>query len=110
MRQLDPLHWVKIVAKDIDSTGRGDPNIIPVITDVRFCNEAQFFKELYGDHFKLVHVNRLEAPKPTHEEEINAPEVIPLVDFGLHWGKDTPEEQLARAREVARRVGMEEKQ
>lgn len=110
MRALDPNHWVNRVHVSIQNIQYADDGqdkrIIPVITDVRFLNEATHFKTIWGDRFRLVNVVRDGAPEPTDEEKRNYPAVAALCDHTLHWGNDTPARQRERAIEVAQWVGM----
>ena len=69
-RAVDINYWVKQVVSQIESDQSYDPySIIPVITDVRFESEAIFLKKSFGKNFKLIAVNRSDAPEPTEEEK-----------------------------------------
>jgi len=57
--------------------------------DVRYVNEYNFFKKIYGDSFLMVNINRIGAPEPTDEEKIHGPEVAKLADFHLTWETDS---------------------
>lgn len=89
MRNLgDGLYWVRELEKqilsDLDFEGNlGNPQMIPVITDCRFRNEAEYFKNRY--QVILVRIIRKDSPEPPEEEKINQPLVQPLVDYTIDW-------------------------
>lgn len=85
-RDLDPLHWVKVVDSKIQKTIDNGYIYCPV--DFRFANEIKFFKDKYGDNFKLISIHRNGGPEPTEEEKRNMPEIEPFIDFELTWDTD----------------------
>jgi len=100
-RAVDINYWAKQVVTNIESDQSYDTySIIPVITDVRFESEAIFLKKSFGKNFKLIAVNRSDAPEPTEEEKKNYPAVAALADFTVNWGGNSAEEQLKIARGV----------
>lgn len=99
-RRIDPLHWVKVVIEQIDTLSSIHPDLIPVVTDVRFVNEATYLRRHYGEAFKLVQLNRVDAPPPTDEEERHWRDVAALADLTITWGRDDEESQLAIARQL----------
>lgn len=100
-RAVDINYWAKQVVTNIESDQSYDTySIIPVITDVRFESEAIFLKKSFGKNFKLIAVNRSDAPEPTEEEKKNYPAVAALADFTVNWGGNSVEEQLKIARGV----------
>lgn len=97
-RAKDPLYWVKVVVGDIDHHWSwSDTPVIPIVTDVRFPNEAEYLREHYGRAFKLVNLTREGQPPPTTEEEKHFRQVAGMADFHLTWGNDTIKGQLAHA-------------
>lgn len=90
-RKTDPMHWMKIVDQYINWTN--NDNEIAVITDVRYYNEAKFFKDKYGDQFLLVQVHNETAGTPPPSELISFPALQKLVDVKIVWPDvkgDTP--------------------
>jgi len=106
-RQRDASYWIKQVLYQIDEAANRHPDIIPVVTDVRFANEARYLRSHYEDAFRLIHLKRDGAPPPTEEEAKHVDEVAALADMELHWGYDTLEGQLTRAREICSAYGVE---
>jgi hypothetical protein len=83
-RSIDLLHWVKVVQNNIDTWDKmGD--FIHCVTDVRFCNEAEYLKEKYKEKFLLINIERIGAPPPTDEEKKHAPELKKMADLTLTW-------------------------
>jgi hypothetical protein len=101
-RARDPLHWVKVVARDIEmdrGSDSGTPRIETVV-DCRFENEVNYFRERFGSSFYLINITRAGAPPPTEEEEKHCHKVAAMADYHLNWGKDTKEERLNHARRI----------
>ncbi len=101
-RARDPDYWVKRTVQDIeDHLARTSDSheVIPVITDCRFLNEVTVLRARFPG-FRFVNVTREGAPPPTEEETRHCAAVSALADYYVHWGNDTPEEQL----EIARRT------
>jgi hypothetical protein len=109
-RAVNPTHWVDLVVTDIrrDTSGPLGAELIPVVTDVRFPNEATRLREEFGAAFKLINVTRVGAPAPTDEEEKHFRQVASMADFHLHWGGENEAEQVERAREVLGWLGVKE--
>jgi hypothetical protein len=105
-REKDPLHWVKVVVSDIANTPR-DPALIPVITDVRFENEAAHLRESFGDGFCLVDIQREGAPPPTDEEMKHYLKVREMANYCVKWGHNTEKEEREHARAFLQWVGLE---
>ncbi len=103
-RAVDPDHWVKkVIAQINDHWSLRYPHeqpFVPVVTDIRFCNEAALMRATYGKAFIQINVTRKGSPAPTEEEEKHYRQVAPMANYHLEWGNETPEEQLNRAREV----------
>jgi len=105
-RMRDEDYWVKRTIADINeavsieaqrsSIFAPRPLVIPIITDVRFPNEAALLRSTFPG-FRLVNVTRHGAPPPTDEEEKHYRTVAALADHQFIWGNDTPEEQKAHA-------------
>ena len=105
-RERDAGYWIKQVLRQIDDAAEHHPSIIPVVTDVRFPNEASYLSNHYNGAFRLIHLTREGAPSPTDEELKHYPTMKEMADMDLHWGPDTIESQLARAREVCETFGV----
>jgi hypothetical protein len=87
-RELDPLHWVKIAENKIKD------DAIPCMVDIRFSNEALYFKNKYPENFLLVSIDRIGGPDPTDEERKHMPELEKLSDVKLVWKTDPSLESL----------------
>lgn len=82
-REIDPLHWVKIVDRLIDIKFFNHPtgtNFVPIIVDCRFVNEIEYFKNKYPGEVFVLELIRENGPEPTEEEKKNIPLVKLLVD------------------------------
>ncbi len=89
-RQVDPDYWIKQLDLRIDAYRRLDEddgfNTIQVITDCRFINEVKFFKNKYGDSFRLIEVVRTDSKvEPPEQEKINHPLLKPHVNYTINW-------------------------
>ena len=85
-REKDVNIWAKKVEGFIfDSIYNGE---IPVITDMRFKSEYDFYKNIYGNEMFLINLSRNGAPTPTDEEKIHGPEVAKLANYALDWPTD----------------------
>lgn len=89
-RTIDPLHWVKLVDEKIseDINFKAQFSKIAFITDVRFPNEAQYFKKKYKDAFYLIGLDRKGAPEPTDEEKKHIKEMKKLCDIFIVMKND----------------------
>jgi hypothetical protein len=80
-RRADPEHWLSIIDSNLE------PRTLPIITDIRYENEADYILENQGF---LLNINRtlpdgnfvLAANK---EEEENHPSVLSKCHFNLCW-------------------------
>ncbi len=102
-RAIDSLHWVKVVADQIDQLPMSQP---VALVDCRFSNEVAFFRERYGAAFKHVDITRISSPAPTDEEEKHYRTVAAMADRHLAWGDDTEAEQLEQARILLEWCGL----
>ena len=93
-RSIDEDYWVKQVHMQIRNMTIANPDIIPVITDGRFCNEYNYFKEIYGDSTLFVNIDREGSPEPTDEEKKHIPELSKLMDVNISWKTDPSFESL----------------
>lgn len=84
-RKIDPLHWPKIVYKKILQLKGENLEFIPCCCDLRFYNELEFFKNIYGSECIFIEINRIGAPEPTEEEKKNIPLLKKYVDYNLTW-------------------------
>ena len=99
-RARDPLHWVKIVTREIQETWKFASQAIPACADFRFCNEVAHFRDTFGPAFVLINLTREGAPPPTDEEEKHYRQVAAMADYHLNWGNNTKEERLEIAHQV----------
>jgi hypothetical protein len=81
-RKADPDHWIKVLDSNFE------PLTLPIITDIRYENEADFILENQGF---LLNISRLlsseEFVGPANEEEkLNGPKVKQKSSFDLCWG------------------------
>ncbi len=80
-RNQNPNHWIEALAKSLESN-----NKIAVLTDCRYENEILFFKNIYGDAFKLVEIERVDSGiTPPAEELRNHPKVQKYIDYKINW-------------------------
>ena len=94
-RSLDEDYWVDIVKEQIlrfnDMYTRDGVKLFPVITDVRYENEAQMIKSLGG---KIIHIERQGVSAPNPSEEKNHPLVKDMADMVLEWPNFENEEEI----------------
>jgi hypothetical protein len=80
-RRKDPEHWLSILDSNLE------PKALPIITDIRYENEAQYVLDNQGF---LLNLNRqlsdgnLISPA-NDEEKLNAPLVAKMSTFNLTW-------------------------
>jgi hypothetical protein len=89
-RKQDIDYWVDIVAKQIifNKIFSLDDKIDSknqYIKDMRFINEYIYLKNLFGEDFILIGIEREGAVEPTEEEKIHGPEVAKVVDHWIRW-------------------------
>lgn len=84
-REIDPLHWVKIVDESFNLFNNSEKIIV---TDFRFPNEVKFFKKKYKDSFYLIGLDRKGAPEPTDEEKKHITEMKKLCDIFIVMKND----------------------
>ena len=94
-RSLDEDYWVDMVKEQIlkfdEVYERDGVKLFPVITDVRYENEAKMIQSLGG---KILHIERdgINAPNPS--EEKNHPIVRELADMVLDWPNFENDEEI----------------
>lgn len=82
-RNFDPEYWIK---QGYAKAGfMYIEENIPVIVDVRYINEYNYFKDRFGDELVLIAIKRQDGVEPTPEEKINGPEVEKYADFVIDW-------------------------
>lgn len=94
-REIDPLHWVKMVDKKIEwDRGMLNNDFIPVVNDTRFSNEHQYFVEKYGaDQVSLIEVVRTDSTSTPPEEELkNQPFLSERANYRVEWPTLLPAE------------------
>lgn len=83
-RKLDPECWIKIVNQKAEYLTSNE--ILVIVTDVRYPNEAEWIHESGG---KLVHITRtvegVPLKPPNEEEELNDPILKTTSDYLLEW-------------------------
>jgi hypothetical protein len=89
-RKADPDHWIKVLDSNLE------PLTLPIITDIRYENEADWI--LNNDGF-LLNISRSISSEefigPANEEEkINGPKVKQKSCFDLCWGTISDEKLI----------------
>ena len=94
-RSLHEDYWVDIVKEQIERFEeifkKDGVNMFPIITDVRYENEAKMIKDLGG---KILHIEREGVVSPNPSEEKNHPLVKELADIVLEWPNFENDEEL----------------
>ena len=81
-RKADPDHWIKILDSNFE------PRTLPIVTDIRYENEADYILENQGF---LLNINRVLSDgsfinAANEEEKLNGPKVKQKSSFDLCWG------------------------
>jgi len=87
-RKIDELFWVKKLVKHLTMFKKffDGAEFVPIISDVRFMNEADYFINKYGkENVCLVGIFREDNPEPTEEEKIHAPMMEKYIDYRVNW-------------------------
>jgi hypothetical protein len=80
-RKLNPLYWVENVYHSILKDIQENNKLVPVISDIRYANEAEFFLSRFSNSV-LVEVRREGNEKDAPEsEKIAQPLVTPLAHY-----------------------------
>lgn len=87
-RTLDIDFWCKEAYEKMYDIEQWHPDVVHCCTDLRYVNEYQYFKKIYGDSMMLVNIDRIGAPEPTQEEKIHGPQVKELADVCITWESD----------------------
>lgn len=87
-RKMDPDFWIKKVEKRIESSSKN--NIITIISDVRYENEAKWIKANGGF---LIHLSRIGKKPSNFEEKVNDPIVKKNSDYQIRWKTFTDEKE-----------------
>jgi hypothetical protein len=87
-RTLDIDFWCKEAYEKMYDIESWHPDVIHCCTDLRYPNEYQYFKKIYGDSMLLINIDRIGAPEPTDEEKANGPRVKELADVLVEWETD----------------------
>ena len=94
-RSLDEDYWVNMVKEQIlkfdEVYARDGVKLFPVITDVRYENEAKMIQSLGG---KILHIERDGVNAPNPSEEKNHPVVKGLADIILEWPNFENDEEI----------------
>ena len=89
-------YWIELVKHQIemfDEAYEEDGiSMFPVITDVRYENEARMVQESGG---KILHIERVGIEAPNPSEEKNHPLVKGMADVTLEWPTFEGEEEIA---------------
>ncbi len=93
-KQLDTEHWARIVTERITRLKSSNPNVIPVVTDVRFEDELSFLKKNLGTEIFHIHVVRLDTPiEPTDDEKLYTSFLYKYADYHLSWNTLSHQDQ-----------------
>lgn len=81
-RKADPDHWIKVLDSNFE------PLTLPIITDIRYENEADYILENQGFLLNISRsISSEEFIGPANEEEkLNGPKVKQKSSFDLCWG------------------------
>ena len=88
-REKDPEHWVKIVIYQMQNNNTSHS----VVVDLRFENELDELRRIFGKNLIHVHVSNTCAPSPTFEEEKHFRLVKERADYQINWGNNTIDER-----------------
>lgn len=87
-REIDPGFWVnKVRLAVLESLSSPDIDL-RVITDMRYPNEVNAFRQAFGEDFMYVQLERIGAPDPTPSEMIHLEEMRILADHTIIWNSD----------------------
>lgn len=104
-RAFDPDHWLRKTgeAMERDLAPFHPDYWLPVLTDVRFPNEADWFRRYPGFH--LIGLRREGAPAPTDEEQKHVTEMEKRVDIWVDLPNVADERELVPvARDLLNRL------
>lgn len=94
-RALDPNFWVKKLEPTVKAAmSRG--LCMPIITDVRYKNEADWVKSLGGT---IVYIEREGVGPANNEEGLTVPEVAEMADYRLFF-PNFPEGEVEKGSEA----------
>lgn len=89
-------YWIELVKHQIEmfdeAYEKDGISMFPVITDVRYENEARMVQESGG---KILHIERVGIEAPNPSEEKNHPLVKGMADVTLEWPTFEGEEEIA---------------
>lgn len=104
MRALDPDYWINSVKESLEVAI--SENFLPIISDVRYKNEANFVKSLGG---KVICVSREGVLAANLEEDIHQPQVDAIADYSFAWptfGSDEDERIDSYVAEALTKIGL----
>jgi hypothetical protein len=80
-RNFNPDHWLEILDSNLE------PKTLPIITDIRYENEAEYVLENQGFLLNLRRIlpDGTEITAANNEEYKNAPKVLLKSNFDLSW-------------------------
>tara|TARA_R110000824_G_scaffold791_1_gene4811 strand:+ start:1498 stop:2085 length:588 start_codon:yes stop_codon:yes gene_type:complete len=94
-RSLHEDYWVDMVKEQVERFDeiyeKDGVKMFPVITDVRYENEARMIQGLGG---KILHIERKGIESPNPSEEKNHPLVREMADIVLDWPNFENEEEI----------------
>jgi hypothetical protein len=97
-RSLDEDYWANNVKEQIlgfdQIYNKDGVKLFPVITDVRYENEARMIQSLGG---KILHIEREGVDAPNASEEKNDPIVKRMADITLKWPNFENDEEIETA-------------
>lgn len=80
-RKANPNHWLEILDSNLE------PKTLPIVTDIRYENEADYILENQGFLLNLRRIlpDGTEIAAPNNEEAQNGPKVSSKSNFDLSW-------------------------
>jgi hypothetical protein len=92
-KELDNEHWARMVTDRITRLKTADPDMVPVVTDVRFEDELSLLKTRFQKVFHI-HVIRLDASiEPTKDEKLYTKWLYRHADYHLSWNTLSQKDQ-----------------
>jgi hypothetical protein len=89
-RIADPEHWISVVDSNLE------PRTLPIITDIRYENEADYILANQGFLLNLSRIKEdgFAVEAPNKEEELNAPLVAKKASFLYSWATTDNKEEI----------------
>lgn len=87
-KKIDEKYWIKKLEKRVKACITNE--VISIIPDVRYENEAKWIKELGG---YVIHIERIGKKPANFEEKSNDPIIKKISDFNIRWKEFTDEKE-----------------